>query len=188
VSDLSLWKYSFELVIKELDLTKRKKQALDELFETKKISESTFEYLEKDLNEAINDLETHLNSIIDKMTARSLELEKQIGTLELFLANLEIYHAAEEINNDTYENQNRAILLGLEATSQELNDIKDSLSKLAPKAIGTPTTPARLEEPPVCTSAVNEGLRQEDTTESQVTGSLEPKIPVLLAGSQESPT
>ncbi|MEM2914382.1 MAG: CdvA-like protein, partial [Candidatus Bathyarchaeia archaeon] len=118
---MSLWKYSFELIMRDLELTKKKKQALDELFTSKKISESTYEYLEKELNETLIDLQNHLKSLTDKMTARSEELEKQKCTLELFLASAEIHHAAGEIDNEAYEAQTKAILLGLDYTKQELN-------------------------------------------------------------------
>lgn len=130
--DLSSWKYSFELVSRELELTKKKKQALDDLLAADRISQPTYEYLERELSEALLDLEAREESLIDKMNARASGLEKQIETLELFLANLEIHHAAEEIDEETYNCQNDAITLGLEATKKELEGIKNSLVKIVP--------------------------------------------------------
>jgi len=129
VLELSLWKYSFELVTRELDVAKKKKQALDNLLTSDKISRSTYDYLESDLREAIADLEDHLKSLKDKMTARTQELESQLNTLEVFLASLEIHHAAGDVDDEAYERQNSAILLGLEATRQELDDIRNAVSR-----------------------------------------------------------
>ncbi len=138
-----MWRYSFNLVMRELELATKKKQALEELFASGKISQSTREYLETELKEAIADLETHLQSLKNKMNARAGELEKQIGILEIFLANLEIHHAAGEITDEIYEKENKAISLGLETTKQEVNEIKSALSATAAKPAETPeTTPA----------------------------------------------
>jgi len=149
VFDLSLWKYSFELVTKELDLAKKKKQALDNLLASDKISRSTYDYLEGELTEAMADLESHIKTLMNKMNARAQDLESQLNTLEVFLASLEIHHAAGDIDDETYDKQNKAILLGLDATRQELNDIKGSLSKTVS---GSGKLPKEEPEPEVVAS------------------------------------
>ncbi len=141
VLDLSLWKYSFDLVTRELDLAEKKKQALDNLFSANKISQSTYDYLETELSTAIADLEDHLKSIKDKMAMRAQELEKQVNTLELFLASLEIHHAAGDVDDETYGKQSDAILLGLEATKVELASIRSASQKAVPKPAEVPTLP-----------------------------------------------
>lgn len=143
--DLISWKYSSEMVCRELELAKKKKQALDDLLAAGRISQSTYGLLEKELNGSIHDLETYQQSLFDKMTARADALEKQVESLELFLANLEIHHAAGDIDEQTYESQNKAILLALEATKQELDDIRSSLSGIVPEAIEAPTEQATTE-------------------------------------------
>ena len=141
VLNLSLWKYSFELISKELEVTKKKKQALENLFAEGKISQSTYEYLKSEIAKAISELESNLNRLKEKMATRAQELESQLSSLELLLASLEIHHAAGDISDEIYEKENKAILLGLEATKRELNDIKSSLQ-------GPPMEAAR-EEPTV---------------------------------------
>jgi len=154
VLDLSLWKYSFDLVTRELGLAKKKKQALDNLFSVEKISQSTYDYLETELKGAIAELEDHLKSIKDKMMMRAQELEKQVNTLELFLASLEIHHAAGDVDDETYGKQSNAILLGLEATKQELITIKSVSQQTvpeyaeAPPELATPPEPVEATEPP----------------------------------------
>jgi len=153
VFDLSLWKYSFGLVTRELDLAKKKKQALDNLLASDRISRSTYDYLEAELTEAMTDLESHIKTLTDKMNARAQDLESQLNTLEVFLASLEIHHAAGDIDDETYDKQNKAILLGLDATRQEINDIKGSLSKTVPRS---GKAPKEEPEPEVATAETAE--------------------------------
>jgi hypothetical protein len=162
VYDLSLWKYSFELVTKELEVTRKKKQALDNLYAADKISQSTYEYLEIELSKAVAELEDHLGALTDKMTSRAQELEKQINTLELFLASLELHHAAGDVNDEAYDKQNKAILLGLEATKQELNDIESSSHQTASSPVELPAVKAKpvIQEP--------QALSADEELESEV--------------------
>ncbi len=161
---MSIWKYSFELSTKELEVTKKKKQALDNLYSANKISKTTYETLEKELTKAITELEGHLESIKTRMATRAQELEQQISTLELFLASLEIHHAAGDLDDETYEKQNKAILLGLEATRQELDEIR-----MSTKIISQPAQP-KIEdlepiEPEEPMTAVEEEIDTIEETE-----------------------
>ena len=154
MADLSLWKYSFELVTREIELADKKKQALTELFETKRISPSTHQYLKAELDQAMKELQIHLKSLTDKMNSRSQELDRQIRTLELFLASAELHHAVGDLRDEAYEAQTKAIQLGLEITKQELEEIKTSLSRTAsePKAPSLPK-PVETSEPVAKTSS-----------------------------------
>jgi len=146
VLNLSLWKYSFELISKELEVTKKKKQALENLFAEGKISQSTYEYLKSEIAKAISELESNLSRLKDKMATRAQELESQLSSLELLLASLEIHHAAGDISDEIYEKENKAILLGLEATKRELNDIRSSLQGPSMEAAREkPTVPEEKE-------------------------------------------
>ncbi|MCD6537310.1 CdvA-like protein [Candidatus Bathyarchaeota archaeon] len=143
---MSLWKYSFELISKELEVTKKKKQALENLFAEGKISQSTYEYLKSEIAKAISELESNLSRLKDKMATRAQELESQLSSLELLLASLEIHHAAGDISDEIYEKENKAILLGLEATKRELNDIRSSLQGPSMEAAREkPTVPEEKE-------------------------------------------
>lgn len=141
---MSIWRYSFELVTKEMEMTKKKKQVLENLFNNGKISKATYEQLSAEVNEAINELEGHLKTVIDKMSLRAQELERQISTLELFLASLEIHHAAGDIDDEIYEKQSKAVLLGLEAAKQEMRRIKGFSEESMPKS-STPVDKSNVE-------------------------------------------
>ncbi len=127
---MSSWKQSFEIVRQELELAKRKKQALDELLAKKRMSELTYEHLEKALTASILDLEAHQRSLADKMTGRADELEEQVHVLEWVLADLEVRRAGEEVVEETYSGQKKTIVLGISATKAELDEIKMSLEKI----------------------------------------------------------
>jgi len=176
---------SFEIVSQELDLTKRKKQALDDLLASTRISQPTYEHLEKGLTETILDLEAQQRSLGDKMTGWADELGEQIQLLELLLANLEIHHATGEIDDDAYDKQNRAILLGIEATKQDLVDIRNILSKTVSETVETPsepTTPETTEEPELIAEAEAEDTsvpEVEEQIEEEVEETVESEIPTF---------
>ena len=129
---MSSWRRSFEMVTQELDLTKRKKQALDELLEKKRVSQLTYEHLAKTLTARLLELEAHQGSLAGKMTGRANELDEQIGLFELVLAYLEIRHVGREIDEEIYAKNNETVTLGLEAARSELGVIRSSLTKILP--------------------------------------------------------
>jgi len=109
---LVMWKDAFEKVTTELDLAKRKKQALDNLLGAGKISQFTYDCLCKDLNEEINQIEIRRKALTEKITNKLSELEEQQQTLEFFLANSEMAYAAGETNDELRARECSAISLG----------------------------------------------------------------------------
>lgn len=202
MSILSLLKYSLGLVTKELELSRKKKQALDALSSVGKISKPTYDQLETELREAMTGLEGHLKTLMSKMAVRAQELEEQVSTLELFLASLEIHHAAGDVDDKTYEEQSNAILLGLDATKQELSELRASLSPPAPETAKAPLESAptkvleaeelaaveeeEIEEEPLAFEPV-ESIRpsQETTTESTHTEAAKSEAPLPSTLSEE---
>jgi len=160
-SNLISWKYSFEKISKDLELARKKKQALDDLFNSGKISASTYESLDKELTDAISEIEAHQKNLADKMTSKLAELEKQISTLEMFLANSEIQYAAGEINEESHASEIGAFTLGLDAVKQQLSYIKEVVAGLMPEVVAPtpPPTPSKIEEAPT-TEEVVEGMPQ----------------------------
>jgi len=136
---LVLWKYLFELASKDLEALKKKRQALEDLLLSNKISQQTYEYLNKDLSEALMSTEKYLESLVSKMKSRMDDLEKQIGILEIFLANSEMMYAAGEIDYETYDRESRALAAGIESMRREIFEIKNILSPPAPEHIAAPS-------------------------------------------------
>ncbi|MCX8170996.1 MAG: CdvA-like protein [Candidatus Bathyarchaeota archaeon] len=144
---MCLWKYAFELASKDLDLLRRKKQALDDLLSSNRISQQTYECLDKEISDALSDVKRYLENLSCKMRNRAESLEKQVGILEIFLANIEILHAAGEIDDETYERQSKAVSLGLESTVNEINEIKRALESVAPKPVEEVKCEGKIEAP-----------------------------------------
>jgi len=127
------WKNTFEILIRERDLVNKKKQALDSLLSSGRISKSTYDYINEEISGTLKDIEDLTAKVQEKMKARLDDLEKQKELLERFIASLEIYHAAEEIDEISYEKQREALNLGLESTTSEISEISEALVKLSPK-------------------------------------------------------
>jgi hypothetical protein len=137
MSSMVLWKDAFEKINLELDLTKRKKQALEDLLNAGRISQSTFDILCKGLNDELDDIEARRKVLTEKMSSKLGELEQQLQALEFFLAHTEMAYVAGETSSELYAQESSALDMGLEATKQELNWIKDVIIQLVPKETAT---------------------------------------------------
>jgi hypothetical protein len=140
------WKDSFERINTELDVTGRKKQALDSLHNAGRVSQFAFECLNKELTDETEEIETRRKALAEKMTGKLNELEEQRMALEMFLANTEMAYAAGEISDEIRTKESSALDLGLEATKQELSWIKDAIIQLVPKETETSTPTATSAE------------------------------------------
>jgi len=170
---LVTWKDSFEKINAELDLTKRKKQALDDLQGAGRISQFAYECLNKGLTEEIEETEARRKILTEKMTSKLNELEEQRIALEMFLANTEMAYAAGEINQELYAKESSALDLGLEATKQELNWIKEVIIQLVPKESEPASTPTTTSSPTETTEATTAETAVEKTTETTSNVSVE---------------
>jgi hypothetical protein len=127
------WKDSFEKINNELDLTRKKQNALEELHSNDRISHLTYENLNKALTTEIEQIEARRKELAEKMTSKLNDLEKQISNLETFLANVEMSYAAGEITEELHNQEVNALNLGLEATKNELDFIKEAIMQLVPE-------------------------------------------------------
>jgi len=143
------WKHSFKEISEDLELTKKKKQALDDLLEEGRISESTYESLNGELTDAITSIEARRKAMAEKVTSKIGELEQQITVLEMFLASSEIEYVAGEIDEDLHQRESNAFALGLEAVKQELNAVKEVVGDLMPgepEEAAAPSPPTEVSE------------------------------------------
>jgi len=139
---LLTWKDSFEKINTELEVNTRKKQALENLHSSGRISQFAYECLNKELTDDIEQIEVQRKALSEKMTGKLNELEEQRMALEMFLASTEMAHAAGEIDDEIHAKEGTALDLGLEATKQELNWIKEVIIQLVPKDTEMPPLPA----------------------------------------------
>jgi hypothetical protein len=121
----------------EYELTKKKKQALGNLLDTGKISQSTHSLFTREINEAVAEIEGQRKALVGKMASKAMELEEQIRTLEILLANFEIQHVTDEVDDDTYHRETDLLYTGLETAKKELNAVQDAVNQLSNDDIRT---------------------------------------------------
>ena len=127
---MSSWKQTFETVSQELEMANRKKQALEDLLAKNRMSRPTYEHLLRGLEEEINRLKTHQESLAKNMTERVKELQRQISLIEMFLTSLELHRIGQEVDEETYTHQRDILTNGLEASKIELKQIENALDKI----------------------------------------------------------
>lgn len=164
--DLVTWKDSFERLNTELDIAKRKQIALDSMYDTGRISQFTYECLNKELAQEVDDIESRRKALNEKMSRKLNEFEEQRIALEMFLANNELAYVAGEIDGETYAKQTSVLDLGLETTKQEVTWIKEIIVRLVPKETEpAPDVPATVETE--VTEVSESSVEIEKSTEAQ---------------------
>jgi methyl-accepting chemotaxis protein len=143
VLKLISWKHSFKRLNEEYEIAKKKKQALDNLFETGRISQATRDSFENDINAVIMEIEKQQKDLLAKMQGKTQELENQIKTLETLLANYEIEHVIGEIDEESYQREITLLSTGLETAKHELEVIKEATNQLC-TPVEAPTTEPSL--------------------------------------------
>ena len=131
VRQLISWKNSFKRLRKELETTRKKRQALDNLLNEGKISQSTYELFNGDIDEAVADIENQQRDLLEKMNGKMKELEEQAKTLEMMFANFEIQHVTGEVEEEVYQHEIGPLSLGLETARSELEAAKEAVNQLS---------------------------------------------------------
>ena len=169
---MTWWKESFEKINSELELIKQKRNALENLLNSGRISQTTYEYYSKELAELEEEIENRRKALVDKMNAQISHLENQLQVLEMLFTEIEISHAVGKMDEETYNRQRDALSTGLEFARQELNALKDTLSSVEPfKA----EAEAPAEQQILTEGAVEETVQvptepqEEEKVEEQVT-------------------
>jgi len=128
---LNSWKHSFESLNEEYEMTKKKKEALDNLLNAGKISESTYDSFNQKMDEAVAEIEKQQKALLEKMNSKVAELEDHTKTLEILLANFEIKHVTGEIDEEVYQREVNLLSIGLETARQELDTAKEAINQLS---------------------------------------------------------
>ncbi len=181
------WKYSFKRLNEEYEIAKKKKQALDSLYENGRISQATRDSFTSDITAAIAEIEKQQQDLLEKMQTKTREFEEQIKTLESILANYEIQHVIGEIDEEVYQREINLLSTGLESAKHELNTIREAISQLCPPVAEAPTPPEApevAEAPQEPASVVCECHTEESVTEAApapepVTETVTENIPIV---------
>jgi hypothetical protein len=159
------WKHSFNRLNEENEIAKKKKQALDGLYEKGRISQSTHDSFNADIAAAIADIEKQQQELIGKMTAKTAELQGQIKTLEILLANYEIQHVAGEIDENTYTLEINLLTNGLDTAKHELETIQNAVTQLC-----SPTIPEPVAQPAAIPTVEVAPIQPQEVIEVAVAG------------------
>lgn len=170
------WKYSLEKINGELELAKKKKQALTKLLDEGKVSQPTYDSFSNEIAEAIAEIEAKQNALVEKMRTKTNELEQQMKTLEFLLVNSEIRHVSGEIEEEAYGRECNVLSLGLETTRQELNEIKDAISNLSEQSLGLPPPPPLQVEEETTLVEPEAEKRLEIVMDTETTTSIETAV------------
>jgi hypothetical protein len=182
VEELISWKHSFKRLAEENEMASKKKQALDNLLNSGRISQFTYDTFSNEINEAIKEIENQQKALLEKMNSKMDELESQAKTLEMLLANFEIQHVAGEVEEEVYQREMGILSVGIEAAKHELGAVKEAVSQLT-GGMQTPSTEAaaeqnvepqtaeKLPEPPV------EPIEVKPSDSFQVQQETEQKVP-----------
>lgn len=151
VLELVWWKHSFERLSEEYEMAKRKKEALDNLLNTGRISQSTHESFNEEIDQAVAEIERQQRALLEKMNSKTEKLEQQIKTLEMLLADFEIQHVSGEIDEEVYQREIDLLSTGLEVARRELDVVREASNQIS-SSIQTPTTeiaePQEIEPQP----------------------------------------
>jgi hypothetical protein len=131
VQKLISWKHSFSRLNEEYELAKKKKQALGNLLETGKISQTTHSLFTREIDEAVAEIDGQRKALLGKMASKAMELQEQIRTLEILLANFEIQHVADEVDDETYHRETELLSTGLETSKKEMDDVQYAVNQLS---------------------------------------------------------
>lgn len=125
------WKHSFRKLNEEYEMALKKRRALNDLLNSGRISQPTYDTFDREIEEAIADNERQQKLLIEKMNVKAGELEEQIRTLEKLLANFEIQHVIGELNEDIYQREIELLSSGLEMAKHELDTVRDAMNQLS---------------------------------------------------------
>ena len=125
------WKHSFRRLSEEYETAKKKKQVLDNLLETGRISPSTHDMFSMEIAEATTDIERQQKALLQKMNTKMMEHKEQIKTLEILLANVEIQHVTGEVDEEVYQREINVLSMGLETSRHELETMKEATDQLS---------------------------------------------------------
>jgi len=131
VLKLISWKHSFRKLNEENEMAKKKKQALDNLLNTGRISQSTYDLFNSEIDEAIAEIERQQKALLEKMNSKMEELEAQIKTLEMLLANFEIQHVTGEVDEEVYQHEMGILSMGIETAKHELDVVREAVNQLS---------------------------------------------------------
>ncbi|HZY94924.1 MAG TPA: CdvA-like protein [Candidatus Bathyarchaeia archaeon] len=132
------WKIEAEEFRKEFDIVTRRLKALDELFSLGDIQKDVYEDLRKQHEDAINELKSKREQLLQILSERTGTLTTQLRQLQTHLAGNKMLHSSGEFDDDNYKAASDAIEIGLIRATAERKDV-DSIFSYLSKLDSTPS-------------------------------------------------
>jgi len=186
VLKLISWKHTFKRLNEEYEMTRKKKQALDNLLNSSRISQSTHELFNKEIDEAIAEIERQQKALLEKMNSTIRELEGQIKTLEILLANFEIQHVTGEVDEEVYQRETSLISVGLETAKHELDTIREAMNQVS-SLTQIPTTNVVVQQETELQPSENVDVSKTEVVEEKLPESPVEPLEVSETGSSQTP-
>lgn len=127
------WRIIFNNLMKELQVTQRRREVLEKMKAEGKVTPESYDYLKGEIEAALNIVDIRKGDLQKKLTKRKGEVTEQLQLFQRFSSSIEIWHATEEMDDENFKMQNSAIEVGLKATQDELTEIDQCLPAVAPK-------------------------------------------------------
>jgi hypothetical protein len=144
--ELFAWEVDFEDVVKQLNVSSKRLNALNELVKQGKVSSTTYEFLRKDFEQAVKSAEARKTEILSRLTAKLSELKDQTQLLEKCLTSTEVRFVAGELTEERYKNVSNALKLGLEESLSELESVQEAITILSKTGARIESAEAEVDE------------------------------------------
>ena len=185
------WKHSFNRLNEEYEIAKKKKQALDNLYEKGRISQSTHDSFNTEIDAAIMEIEKQQKDLVEKMQGKNRRTTQP---------NQNPRNPSRKLRNTTCRRRNRRQHLqleinllnnGLETAKHELETVQDAVNQLCGSSTPAPVaTP--LESSPIEITSEKITPAPDPIFEEKIAPVIEeaPVIeqPVAVAEAAEAPT
>jgi hypothetical protein len=157
------WAIEAEELVKELDLLRRRDNALNELSISGDVEDTMYKQLKEQFRQARDDLLKRSEAAVEKLAETSQKLDEQIKVIQAIMANNKMHYTSGELGEEAYNLANESVQNGLRHFSSEKKSMEDKINSLiasrdSAEDIGTSriepqTKPTPVAEPSVLTKA-----------------------------------
>ena len=124
------WAIEAEELTRELDLLRRRDQALNELTVSGDVNEAMYKQLKEQFRQARDDLLKRSDGAIQKLAERAQMLDEKVKVIQSLMANNKMHYTSGEIAEDGYNLANESIQNGLRHFLSEKKNIDEQINGL----------------------------------------------------------
>lgn len=128
---IPVWKAKAQKLDAAIRAAQSKLTALDQLVQSGRISQITYEELRKSYARAMEELEEKRKELVATLKGRVSQLRTEAHELEKFLARIEVDHMTGDIDEESYKLLGNSLRATLARLVSEIKDIEEILAKLS---------------------------------------------------------